>query len=97
MILCPDTTGFWKHLESGEILDVYELEPVNNTLCIWCQDVNITYTDPSHSGGLHQTIWITDEWLGHIPVSHYVEINYPRDDFGWMKLEDEPARVLDSP
>lgn len=85
-MIIPDSSGFWKHLETEEILEIYPLEPVMNTLCVWCRDVDISYTDPSYPGGLHQTIWTTDEWLGHIPITHFLAINYPNDEFGWIKI-----------
>ena len=88
MIKTPDSPGFWKHLETGDILDVYPLEPVQNILCVWCRDVDISYTDPS-TQGLQQLIWTTDEWLGHIPVDHFLLVNYPNDTFGWEKVESE--------
>ncbi len=74
-----DGAGYWKHLESSEVLEVYLLEPVN-VLCVWCRDVGISYTDISSN-----TIWATDEWLGHIPVERYLTVNYPNDVLGWKK------------
>jgi hypothetical protein len=86
-MIIPNTSGFWQHIETGDEIEVYDLEPVG-VLCIWGPDVGITYTDPSSPGSLHQLIWTTDEWLGHIPVAHFVQLNYPNDSIGWKKLEN---------
>ncbi|RWZ87179.1 MAG: hypothetical protein EO766_11610 [Hydrotalea sp. AMD] len=72
-----NSPGFWKHKETGEILDVYELEPVGNILCVWCGDVG---------NPVDQTeVWSSDEWLGHIPVDIFVKTE-GRDELNWIKI-----------
>jgi hypothetical protein len=74
MITIPNSPGIWE-AENGFRIDVYPLEPVDNILCVWCQDVGINL-DTSD-------IWSTDEWLGHIPVCHYVNLT----KLLWKKIE----------
>jgi len=64
---CPDKAGFWEHIPSGEIYEIYELEPVMNQLCFWGPEHGINYNGATDT----QSIWDTDEWQGHIPVSYY--------------------------
>jgi len=61
----PDKPGIWSL--HGQEIEVYELEPVGNTLCIWGPDVGITYSGAAET----QSIWTTDEWQGHIPVQFF--------------------------
>jgi hypothetical protein len=69
--------GLWQHNTSGEILEVYELEPAGNVLCVWWKDVGqpVDTTD----------FWSSDEWLGHIPVHLYTTIE-GRDNLNWVKI-----------
>jgi hypothetical protein len=61
---CPDKAGILKLLPTDQLIEVYELEPCNNVLCIWGPEVGISYTGARETQGF----WNTDEWQGHIPV-----------------------------
>jgi hypothetical protein len=74
-----NSSGYWKHNETGEILDVYELEPVGNILCVWCQDVGQVFDTTD--------IWSSDEWLGHCPVDVYCRMS-AIDDNNWTKISN---------
>lgn len=64
---CPTHAGEWKHIPTGEVVDVYPLEPTGGQLCVWGPDVGITYSGAVETQGC----WTTDEWQGHIPVNLY--------------------------
>lgn len=88
----PDRAGVW--LLGGEEIEVYALEPVGGTLCVWGPDVGNSYTGEADT----QMVWDTDEWQGHIPVDWF-------DDKGpWLykgppndKFSDTAARTLSKP
>lgn len=62
----PDRPGWWRNLDSDELIEIYLLDPVG-ILCFWGPDVGITY-----SGSADKTvIWSDDEWVGHIPAHRY--------------------------
>lgn len=61
----PNRPGIWRL--GDEEIEVYPLEPVGGTLCIWGPDVGISYSGVAETQG----IWTTDEWQGHIPVQFY--------------------------
>ena len=65
--MLPDREGFWLHKDSGEIIEIYKLEPAGDVLCLWGPDVGMTYT----LGQETQGVWTTDEWQGHIPIFRY--------------------------
>lgn len=48
----------------GEIIDVYELTPVDCILCVWGPEVGF-----DHGGS---EFFDTDEWLGHVPVQFFI-------------------------
>ena len=77
----PDSPGWWRFLPTGDVLEVYPLEPVGGTLCVWGPDVGINYTGAADTQG----IWDTDEWQGHIPVSRF---GLETDE--WEKVETAP-------
>lgn len=77
LLAAPDRSGWWRidHQEvtgwrnnqaaswapATLEVEVYPLEPVGDTLCVWGEDIGGGFDGPSE-------IWDTDEWLGHIPV-----------------------------
>jgi CYTH domain-containing protein len=60
----PDQEGYWVS-PSGNEIEVYRLDPVGGTLCVWGPDIGYSYTGNKET----QSVWDTDEWQGHIPVS----------------------------
>lgn len=60
----PDREGFWRHVPSREIYEIYALEPAGGQLCFWGPEHGITYSGASET----QQVWDTDEWQGHVPV-----------------------------
>ena len=78
-ILIPDVPGIWKHVDTGDILDVYDLGPANDTLCIWGPDVGIRYTGATDVQGC----WCSDDLQGHIPIYWYILVNYTGYENGW--------------
>ena len=74
----PDRPGWWRidHDEvvgwangranawapASVEVEVYPLEPVQGTLCVWGDDLGFSFDGPSD-------VWDTDEWLGHLPAS----------------------------
>ena len=64
--MVPNTEGVWRWKPDAIEIDVYLLEPTGH-LCLWGPDVGITYSGSAD----HQTIWLTDEWAGHIPVDRF--------------------------
>lgn len=67
---CPDRNGFWRHMPSGEIYEIYPLEPAGGHLCFWGPEHGITYSGSAET----QQVWATDEWQGHIPVVFYDDV-----------------------
>ena len=63
----PNAPGLWMHNPSDQEIDIYPLEPVGGTLCLWGPDVGISYTGACDT----QAVWDTDEWQGHIPAHRY--------------------------
>lgn len=70
---CPNKPGVWKHIDSNTDLDIYELEPMNNVLCIWGPDVGITNTTQSTDSYKEQDVFYDTKWQGHISIKFYAE------------------------
>lgn len=66
----PDREGVWLHEPTGELIDIYRLEPAGGQLCFWGPDVGITYSGACETQG----IWDTDEWQGHVMVQFYDDV-----------------------
>ena len=78
IVLIPNEPGFWKHIDTGDIIEVYEFTPAGKMLCIWGPDEGIT--------GTEQNVWNNDEWQDHIPVDVYVNSKYLISGSGWVLL-----------
>jgi hypothetical protein len=63
MVDCPNKPGIWKHMPTGDEIDVYSLDPVGGMLCLWGPEVGLTQ--------IETMFWADDEWVGHVPVHIY--------------------------
>lgn len=65
----PDSAGWWTWFppdgDEAKTLEVYPLDPVGGTLCVWGPDFGFSYSGVAET----QLVWTTDEWQGHIPVT----------------------------
>ncbi len=77
----PDSEGVWELIEAyktedffdiGLTVEVYHLEPANNQLCVWCEDVGM-------GSMTHSCYWDSDEFFGHVPVCFLYGV--------WKKIE----------
>lgn len=78
----PNAPGIWLHKPSGEEIEIYHLEPVGGTLCLWGPDVGHSYSFAADTHGC----WDTDEWQGHIPAHLY-----DRDANAWELVQASNA------
>ena len=63
----PNCEGRWLHKPTGDVIDIYPLDPCGGVLCLWGPDIGQGYTGVADTQGC----WLTDEWQGHIPVHLY--------------------------